>query len=382
MASTSESTKHIQPVWSRHDDNCSKSCTRSGVALLLLSAFAISMLPTLDRAEPLNTLVGYISRRNTLNEELTRLRSDPVWKLLKASDPTAETWELGKLDEYQGDAEPVASAEQHSGQSTEVTPKETRSPGTPDERNSGRDSQKAPPPATQLRILQGIAPIPIIIKTLEELSDDDFLFRARSYSYRYNRLIEPWALQLNRNLSKAAAKVDSSKVQEGRQRRADLVSKLVLQQVDNLADFNLPDLAEGERLIKEASFTLPSVGIPLGIASSTQLVEVALLVFSAYFLIWYREAQVSPNFPASGTLFGALARTGYSRFMFSLFIVLPPIAAALVAYRTIWLTYSNVVIAGIVTIIATIIWRDGKLSALAIALPHQDIAGSLGRNET
>jgi hypothetical protein len=91
------------------------------------------------------------------------------------------------------------------------------------------------------------------------------------------------------------------------------------------------------------------------------LIEVALLLLTAYFWIWYREARVSPNFPVSGTLFGALARSASSRFMFSLLILLPPIAAALVALRTVWLSYWNVFFAILVIIVAFLINRQGKL---------------------
>jgi len=139
------------------------------------------------------------------------------------------------------------------------------------------------------------------------------------------------------------------------------ISKLTLPQVEELANFNLPEISESERLLKEGTFTFPSMGLPLGITSATLFVEIGLLLLTSYFWIWYREARLSPNFPASGTLFGALARSASSRFMFSLLIVSPPIAAALVALSTFWLlSYWNVFLAILVTIVASLIYGQGK----------------------
>ena len=109
LVSTVETRNDIKTEWTQHDDNCSKACTRSGVGALLLTAFAFSILPQLSNMESLNALLRYISRRIALKEELTRLPSDPVWKRLKASDPSAETWELGKLLKYTEDRTPKES---------------------------------------------------------------------------------------------------------------------------------------------------------------------------------------------------------------------------------------------------------------------------------
>ena len=124
---------------------------------------------------------------------------------------------------------------------------------------------------------------------------------------------------------------------------------------------NLPEISETERLLKERTFTFPSIGVPLDITSATLLVEIGLLLLTSYFWIWYREARVSPNFPASATLFGALARSVSSRFIFSLLIALPPTAAALVALRTVWISYWNMFFAILVTVVAFLIRRQGKL---------------------
>ena len=371
--STVESKNDIKTEWSQHDDNCSKSCTRSGVTVLVLSAFALSMLPSLGKIESLNALLGYMSRRITLKEELTRLPSDPVWKRLKASDPSAETWALGKLLKYTEDRTPkkstsesVSPAQQSSKESIEGLPGKTGvvsgervSPESPplEVKEKAMILPPAAPTGLRFLVLRRIEPISIIFKTLEELSDGAFLARAQKYSYRYENSIYRWFLLLNR-LDEEATSDDSSKGQETPGMK---ISKLTLPQVEELVDVNLPEISDTERLLKEASFTFPSIGVPLDITSATLFVEIGLLLLTSYFWIWYREARVSPNFPASATLFGALARSASSRFMFSVLIVLPPIAAALVAMRTIWLSYWNVFFAILVIIVAVLIRRQGKL---------------------
>jgi hypothetical protein len=183
LVSTVESKNDIKTEWSQHDDNCSKSCTRSGVAVLVLTAYALSMLPSLDKMEPLNALLGYISRRITLKENFGQLPSDPVWKRLKAADPTAETWELGKLLEYGENTTTKKPVQQSSKESPGKT-------GVVSDDISPESPPTLPPAApTGLGFVVGIGPIPIIIKTLEELSDFAFLARAQKYSYRYENSI-------------------------------------------------------------------------------------------------------------------------------------------------------------------------------------------------
>ena len=254
---------------------------------------------------------------------------------MKASDPSAETWELGKLLTHTEDYTPKRSTSGESVspaqqiQKTGVVSEERVSPESPPVEEKEKAIISPPAAASDLRILdlRGIEPISIIIKKLEELSDTAFLVRAQKYSYRYENSIYRWFLLLNR-LYEEATSDDSSKGQETKTPGMK-ISKLTLPQVEELVSVNLPDISEAERLLKEASFTFPSIGVPLDITSTTLFVEIGLLLLTSYFWIWYREARVSRTFPASATLFGALARSASSRFMFSLLILLPPIAAAL-----------------------------------------------------
>lgn len=237
--SSVESRNDIKTEWSQHDDNCSKACTRSGVAVLVLSAFALSILPSLGKMESHNALLGYISRRITLKEDLTRLQDDPVWKRLKASDPSAETWELGKLLSYREDRTPkkstsesVSPAQQSS--KTGVVSAERVSPESPPLEVKEKAIIPPPPAPTGLTAheLRGIGPISIIIKTLEELSDGAFLVRAQKYSYRYEIFIYRWFLLLNR-LYEENTSDDSSKGLETKTPGMK-ISKLTLPQVEQL----------------------------------------------------------------------------------------------------------------------------------------------------
>jgi hypothetical protein len=270
---TVESRNDIKTEWSQHDDNCSKACTRSGVAVLLLTAFALSILPSLGKIESLNALLGYISRRITLKEELTRLQDDPVWKRLKASDPSAETWELGKLLKYTEDRTPkkstsesVSPAQQSSKESIEGLPGKTGvvsaervSPESPPVEVKEKAIILPPAAATGLTIreLRGIGPISIIIKTLEELSDGAFLVRAQKYSYRYEIFIYRWFLLLNR-LYEENTSDDSSKGQETKTPGMK-ISKLTLPQVEQLVNVDGPEISEAERLSREALHCLQLV---------------------------------------------------------------------------------------------------------------------------
>lgn len=336
-----QSDSGTQSNWSQIDDNCAKSCTRSGVAALLLSAFAISMLPVLDKSESLNALLGYISSRITLKEEITRLSSDRAWNRLIEADPSAKSWDLAKIISY---------LEKPHAEVSSATVSPTVSP---DNVAPGKPESRVPAAPTGLRVRVAGEPVFRIKETLEELADLDFLRRARKYTYRYDLSIYQWSLLLLR------------KVEEGTPTKSTTtpLSMLTLAQIEELANFNLPDISEVERLLKEASIPLPSVGMAASLPAATLFIEVALLLLTSYWWIWYREARRSPNFPAPGTLFGVLASSIPSRAIFSLLILLPPIAAALVAWRTLAFEYGywNAIFAVLIVVVVSLIRWEGDL---------------------
>lgn len=360
--------ENLSPVsetldWSKHDDNCSKSCTRAGIALILVSSVGISILPTVSKTQALDDLLGYLSRRITLNEQLVELRSSVEWNQILEREPSAKSWSLEKILGTNTVATPNTSADnlrKSEGTSATLHPTTVGPPsglGTATNEKSSQEQAKSRPAAPlNLRVRTSVIrpTVTVIVKTLAELDDGEFLTRAQKHSYRYQVSIYRWWSHLNQlleDLPYAIADKGLTK-KEAHEKR---VSGLSLDKVEQLAQANLPDISEGERLLKETVFTLPTVGIPVGITSATLFIEIAVLLLSAYVWIWYREARISPNFPAAGTVFGAFARSHLSRFMLRILVLVPAATAALLAWYTLWLTYWNSVFAVLVVLVARLI---------------------------
>jgi hypothetical protein len=144
----------------------------------------------------------------------------------------------------------------------------------------------------------------------------------------------------------------------------DHFQKLSVAQVDTLIHFYLPDASENDTLLKQAEYALPSIGAHVGIIFATTFVEIFLLALCCYFLIWYREAKLSTNFPATGTVFGALSRSPLSRFMFLVMLLLPAVASVLVAARSFWITAWNSVFAWLIVIVVFLIRVEDRRSSL------------------
>jgi hypothetical protein len=123
------------------------------------------------------------------------------------------------------------------------------------------------------------------------------------------------------------------------------IKYLTFEDIRRLANYEQPELGELEPHIKELShFNLPSLGIPLGLIMATRIIESALLFFLAYFWLFQREAMLSKNYPATGTLFGVFQRTFISRNMFKVFMALPSVVAVLLGIKSIAYTYWNIVL--------------------------------------
>jgi hypothetical protein len=108
---------------------------------------------------------------------------------------------------------------------------------------------------------------------------------------------------------------------------------LTLADVRRLADYELPDVNEVERIIAERGrVTLPTTAaMPLSLSTGVILVEFGLLLFLNYFSLFQQEAQRSERFPARGTLFAVFSRTRASRTLLVSYICIPATAAILLA---------------------------------------------------
>lgn len=336
------------------DIRCSNSCTRSGLTVLVLSIFAFVMLEPLTKTRQLEALIRYMSVRNVINEELNQLETDPVWKDLNSSDLASQAskdWNLAQLLDYR-----VKSS---SGATDPTSSKDLSAP-------------------TELRVYANteILPIHSINQMLDILGDGNLLKEAQHYSIRYNRSIYRWSKLRDRLLLQNSSKIGNipagtvSKA-EGKEKHnvsisvRDILRKyLTLPQIIELANYEEPDVSEIDFLIKESGkITFPWIGMPLGLRSGALFVEIGLLVSTLYFWLYYREARLSNNFPAHGTLFGVFARTRSSEIMFKAFLCVPPIAACLLAYRSFWATPINSFLAGLVLLSVLLIKYKESLSS-------------------
>lgn len=96
--------------------------------------------------------------------------------------------------------------------------------------------------------------------------------------------------------------------------REGLLKSLTLENVRELATYELPNISEVERpIIDENRFTLTPTAPPLTLISATTFVMLVILFSLAHFSFFQHEARRSDTFLAPGTLFGVLRRTKASR---------------------------------------------------------------------
>jgi len=336
------------------DYRCSASCTRSGLTALILSVLAFVMLEPLTKARQFEALLQYLSGRVGMKESLDRLEGDAAWKVLSAgemADKAANQWKLAQLLNYKTTADvgvypPISSVEGNA-----------ESPSKP------KADPRAPAAPTSIRISTEvlIGPIHTIAELLEKLGDGNMLVQARRHSFKYNRSIFRWSVLLYRLIFGR----EFSPLTQHRQERTGNVptySKnqlslyLTLPKIKRLINYEMPDSRDIESLLRESNkVTLPWIGMPLRLGSGVLFVEIGLLISTFYFWLYYREAQLSNNFPSDGTLFGVFFRTRFSSMMFEIFITIPAIAASLLAFRSFWITPINAFLAVLVLLAVCLI---------------------------
>jgi hypothetical protein len=182
------------------------------------------------------------------------------------------------------------------------------------------------------------------------------LERARNYSHRYNLSIYGWQMlwyRIQREYRISTPPGEYSKTV------SSAVLSLTFSNLVQLLNYELPTMSDVEILHKEqASVTLPSLGVPVGLVSATLFLEIGLLLAVFYFWIWYTEAAVSENFPAPGTLFGAIARSLLSRLIFLLLIWVPPIAGVWLALKSYWIKPENSIFAAFGIILTLVVLKE------------------------
>lgn len=345
---------------SDYDSRCSIACTRAGLVALLLSAMAIAMLQPLEKTRQLDSVLRYYSMRLRMQDRLDQLNTDPVWSFLKTStvgENASKEWTLAQLLEYKV----------LEDNNSEFRVKPTESAPKPSEKTKSKVPRSSanliPPTAPQnlsVFMERTIEPIHDTALTLTELDDDALLTTARLYSQQYNRSIYRWMLLRYKLTSQSTTKIVPPP-----STTRDMLKYLRLPQIIELVNYEPAKEADADLLLKEqASLMLPSVGLSLTALRATSFVEMALVLMALYFWLYYREARSSENFPAPATLFGVFARTQLSRIIFSLLLMVPPVAAALLAEKSFWSTPANIIPAVLVVLIASMVVWEGDLIRL------------------
>jgi hypothetical protein len=371
---------------SEHDIRCSNACTRAGIAALLLSVVAIAMLQPLDKRKQLDSVVKYVLLRAVLQEDLNKLDTDQVWKFLKSTElgeQATKEWTLAKLLEYKIKDDGSSSFQylQPSEQNARPVP----NPPPQSLKKSSAPSKDLVPPAAPILsapvifIDRSIQPLHSIANALEELGNGEMLTRARQYSHQYDRSIYRWAILRYRIIMESKSKTEHILWAEPEEKshsertipyvpnvpREDLLKHLTFLKTAELITHEPPDQSEADALLRDqANLTLPSVGVLVPLAPAATFVEISLVLLAVYFALYYREAKVSASFPAPATLFGVFSRTRLSRGVFSVLLLVPPVAAALLAQKSFWITSANVVPAVLIVLIAYMIRCEGTPSDL------------------
>lgn len=116
--------------------------------------------------------------------------------------------------------------------------------------------------------------------------------------------------------------------------RKDVVPKLTVEEVKELAYYELPKLDEIEPIIKEIGRTdIGSFVKPLSLFSASAFVQLSLCVVMLYFFLFLKEAEVSDSFPGSGTIFSVLLRSRSRHILFCSLTTIPPIASSLLTFK-------------------------------------------------
>jgi len=333
------------------DARCSSSCTRAGLTIVLFSAFALAMLSPLATIKPFNALSTYISLRFDLRDTLDQLETDPCWKtLINKEGDQVSSWFLSKLLRFRCEPPPTDKPKLITPSALSKSQEEKRS-----HKHSKSLKPDNVPPAAPTGFGFSYEPwyFQRIADVLTQLGDGEFLTLARSYSPRFNITIYRWEnlrLRMIADKSKvpgASGAWAPEKIKKDPSiSREQLINSLTLEDVRNLSNYELLEIRDIEPFWKELShFNLPSLGMPMNIFSAADFVGLGLMFSLAYFWLFQKEAKLSKNYPAPGTLFGVFNRSFISRNMFTLFVALPAIASTLLAINTFPLSYSSIVFA-------------------------------------
>jgi len=319
----------------------SEACVRSGTFALLLSVALLLLVPSWREQPNYAALRRYLGDRINLANQVDQLSDDPSWQKYKASSPGAESMSIAEL---LGVSVAVSSTER--AKKTDTVPKPA-----PPSRQQATKGRLAPEPATTLTaaVMGKIDQMPYIADTLRRLNDSDVLTRSRRVSNVFMFSITRWVDKRDglafRNQVTNNCFIGQLEAQSEVRMSDDLVTTLQNEALLNCLSFrNVAELAHmelpstsppqvGEHVSPQIDVTLGS-SLPHNLYAASLLAQGLLFFVMVYFSAFVREAALSPNFPAPGTLFSAFSRSRVTLFIFALATFVPALASALVCWAS------------------------------------------------
>lgn len=151
------------------------------------------------------------------------------------------------------------------------------------------------------------------MSALNSLNNIGELEKARRGYYVNNYSIYKWKLRVNSIL-----------------RSGINYQNMTLRTAQELSDFEYPELSQYELLFRKFT-VLDTQWTPLTvqIVHAVTYVELGLLISLAYFWLMFFEATKSGTSTREGTIFTAVRRTQFTRFLFLVFVSLPSFVALL-----------------------------------------------------
>src|SRR6266849_2809223 len=340
----------ISPV----DRACSASCTKSGIAALVFSAFALSLMQPLMQIDAFDALSAYVGSRLTLKTALDVLDNDRCWQALRA-EPGLEKLPLVRLKGrkcfYTADGKLMTDTE-----ASKPRPSPPVAPPPSTSQKNAPPARAVPAPPTGLMV--GGPPLPFgeIQQALSVLGQRETLRVAGSlFPFRFGWSIYWW----QRRSEDLANKTSPKHTIDDKSLHFD--ENLSIDDARVLADFQFldPSLVE-QAILEETRINLPNAKTSLTLGASTNLVELAILLSVFYFWLYQREARRSPTFPAPGTIFGVFSQSRTSLIVFDLLVAVPACCAALLASWSLrYVRISNIALGLLVLVFCFQILRMG-----------------------
>jgi len=284
---------------------------------------AIASLVQAEKTRQLDSLLDYAYWRTTLNEAVELLQMDPCWENLSresTSGTPADFLSLSELSDYE------------CTKSRNMRPEDLAA--LQQKREEERLTTGGPPGA----IITGVHttdPIPHVETILESFSAlaEDGKIEARNFSAKYNHSIYKWeALWKQTRVRLGVVEVNQP-----------WYAYCTIRDVEKLAKYELPDLAEIEQFAEQYQMPLPGFPAQTTFPLGTLLLRICVLLSILYYWVYCQQAQSSRNFPAAGTLFGVFNQSILTKAIFGFLILSPAMASILLESRSFSLFSSLIV---------------------------------------